>query len=239
MSFKYSGFGLLNFDEKKVLISKLENLIKEINTKSGISLECFLSTYDVWPWNQFGDIIVEDAQRGVAISLIFAFIVLLLTTQNIWVSLLSTFSISSIILQMMAMIKFNDWHFGIIQSICVIVFIGISVDYVAHIAHQFVHSTHQLRRNRTNEAYRQMGQTILGGALTSIFAGVFLVFCNVAILNQFGILFITTIVASFFSAIVFFPSILFIFGPDNKQGDLKEWVNIIKKKFNKEKIQSS
>jgi len=51
MSFKYSGFGLLNFDEKKALISKLENLIKEINTKSGISLECFLSTYDVWPWN--------------------------------------------------------------------------------------------------------------------------------------------------------------------------------------------
>lgn len=76
-----------------------------------------------------------------------------------------------------------------------------------------------------------MGQTILGGALTSIFAGIFLVFCNVGILSQFGVLFITTIVASFCSAIIFFPSILFIFGPDNKQGDLAEWAAIIKKKL--------
>jgi predicted RND superfamily exporter protein len=159
---------------------------------------------------------VGDAQQGVVFSLLFAFFVLLVTTQNIIVSILSTYSISSIILQMMAMIHFNDWTFGIIQSICVIVFIGISVDYVAHIAHQFVHTTQRLRRERTKEAYRQMGQTILGGALTSIFAGVFLVFCNVAILSQFGILFITTIIASFFTAVIFFPSILFILGPDHK-----------------------
>tara|TARA_B110000285_G_C14835993_1_gene473110 strand:- start:102 stop:353 length:252 start_codon:yes stop_codon:yes gene_type:complete len=81
-----------------------------------------------------------------------------------------------------------------------------------------------------------MGQTILGGALTSIFGGIFLGFCNVAILNQFGILFITTIVASFFSSIIFFPSILYILGPDDKQGDLKEWFNIIKKRVYKNKI---
>ena len=90
-----------------------------------------------------------------------------------------------------------------------------------------------LRKNRTDEAYRQMGQTILGGALTSIFAGVFLMFCNVAFLNQFGTLFITTIVASFMSSVVFFPSILYIFGPDGKQGDLKDWARIIKAKITK------
>ena len=83
-----------------------------------------------------------------------------------------------------------------------------------------------------------MGQTILGGALTSIFAGVFLMFCNVAFLNQFGILFITTIVASFLSSVVFFPSVLYIFGPDEKQGNLKEWANIIKRKLNRSKVNS-
>jgi len=83
-----------------------------------------------------------------------------------------------------------------------------------------------------------MGQTILGGALTSIFAGVFLMFCNVAFLNQFGILFITTIVASFLSSVVFFPSVLYIFGPDEKQGNLKEWANIIKRKLTISKVNS-
>lgn len=157
------------------------------------------------------------------------------TTWNFWVSLLSTYAIGSIILQMMAMIKLNGWTFGVIQSICVIVFIGISVDYVAHISHQFVHSTHKLRRDRMNEAYRQMGQTILGGALTSVFGGIFLVFCNVAILNQFGILFVTTILASFLTAVIFYPSILFILGPDDKQGDLKDWAEKIMEKLGKGK----
>jgi len=81
-----------------------------------------------------------------------------------------------------------------------------------------------------------MGQTILGGALTSIFGGIFLIFCNVAILSQFGILFVTTIVAAFLTAIIFFPSILFIFGPDHKQGDLREWAAIVMKRLGPKKI---
>lgn len=85
-----------------------------MNKKSGPSLECFLSTGEVWPWVRFNEIIVGDAQQGVVISLVFAFVVLFATTQNIIVSLLATYSISAIILQMMAMIKFNDWTFGII-----------------------------------------------------------------------------------------------------------------------------
>jgi predicted RND superfamily exporter protein len=132
----------------------MSKLVEDLNEKSGPSLSCYLSTFDVFPWVYFNEIIVVDAKQGVMISLIFAFCVLFATTQNIIVSLLATYSISAIILQMMAMIKFNNWTFGIIQSICVIVFIGMAVDYVAHIAHQYVHSTHQIKRNRTNEAYR-------------------------------------------------------------------------------------
>tara|TARA_B110001450_G_scaffold219929_1_gene215134 strand:+ start:497 stop:925 length:429 start_codon:yes stop_codon:yes gene_type:complete len=142
-----------------------------------------MSTKELFPWVKFNEIIVTDAEQGVMISLGFAFIVLIITTKNIIVSLLATYSISAIIVQMMAMISFNGWYFGIMQSICVIVFIGISVDYVSHMSHQYVHSTHQLKRNRVNEAYRQMGQTILGGALTSILAGCFMMLCNVALLN--------------------------------------------------------
>ena len=32
---------------------------------------------------------------------------------------------------------YMDWKFGLIESICVIVFIGISVDYVSHFSHMF------------------------------------------------------------------------------------------------------
>tara|TARA_B110000285_G_C15132135_1_gene624365 strand:+ start:3424 stop:3666 length:243 start_codon:yes stop_codon:yes gene_type:complete len=77
-----------------------------------------------------------------------------------------------------------------------------------------------------------MGQTILGGAVTSILASIFMMLCNVALLFQFGVLFLTTIVASFLSAVVFYPSILFILGPDGRIGDVKVVFETIKRKLN-------
>ena len=68
-----------------------------------------------------------------------------------------------------------NWKFGLIESICVIVFIGISVDYVSHFSHMFQHSNSKNRKEKTEYAFNQMGPTILGGALTSCFSGFFLI----------------------------------------------------------------
>jgi hypothetical protein len=88
-------------------------MVDDINKVSGPSLQCFMSTKELFPWVKFNEIIVTDAEQGVMISLSFAFIVLIITTKNIIVSLLATYSISAIIVQMMAMISFNGWYFGI------------------------------------------------------------------------------------------------------------------------------
>ena len=117
---------------------------------------------------------------------------------------------------MMSMIYLMDWKFGLIESICVIVFIGISVDYVSHFSHMFQHSNSKTRKEKTEYAYNQMGPTILGGALTSCFSGFFLIICNVAILNKFGILFLTTICSSFVTAVLILPALLYLIGPDTK-----------------------
>jgi hypothetical protein len=58
----------------------MEKMVVDMNEKSGPSLHCFLSTKEVWPWVRFNEIIVEDAQQGISISLAFAFLVLLVTT---------------------------------------------------------------------------------------------------------------------------------------------------------------
>lgn len=98
ISFSYKGFNSLNEADRRAFMAKLEAKIKEINDKSGPTLQCYLSSFDVFPWIRFNQIIVGDAQQGVMISLIFAFIVLFATTHNIIVSLLATYSISAIIL---------------------------------------------------------------------------------------------------------------------------------------------
>jgi len=65
-----------------------------------------------------------------------------------------------------------------------------------------------------------MGQTILGGALTSLLAGALLMVCQVSVLNKFGVLFVTTIIAAFLTSVVFLPSLLYVFGPDGNCGTL-------------------
>lgn len=72
-----------------------------------------------------------------------------------------------------------------------------------------------------NFAYQQMGQTIVGGALTSCISACFLIMCQADVLNKFGILLLTTIVASSIISLIFMPSMLYIFGPESEQGSFK------------------
>jgi predicted RND superfamily exporter protein len=67
-----------------------------------------------------------------------------------------------------------------------------------------------------------MGQTILAGALTSIFSALFLMLCQAASLNKFGVLLLITIASSMLSALIFLPSLFYIIGPNGKAGDLKQ-----------------
>ena len=52
--------------------------------------------------------------------------------------------------------------------------IGFAVDYIIHLSADFMHSTQPDRFNKMKQAYREMGISILSGAITTFGAGVFL-----------------------------------------------------------------
>ena len=108
-----------------------------------------------------------------------------------------------------------------IESACVIVFIGISFDYVIHICHEYIHCIHDLRKDRMDFSYKNMGETIFSGALTTSFSGIFLALCEANALNKFGVLLIITILASLIMALIFLPSLLYILGPQFRSGNIK------------------
>ena len=68
-------------------------------------------------------------------------------------------------------------------------------------------------------AYKNMGATILGGALTSVLSAIFLITCQTATLNKFGYLLLATIISSLLVSLIYFPAMIYIMGPENKQGD--------------------
>lgn len=130
-------------------------MIDEINKNSPVGINrCFMVADVTWTWLNFKSYLISDGFQGVCISLIFAFIIIFLTTKNFIVSVLSVFCITSIIAQTMSMINLLGWQFGLIESICIIVFVGISVDYVTHFAHMYIHAPFEDRKLRTDYAYQ-------------------------------------------------------------------------------------
>lgn len=113
--------------------------------------------FDHWAWQNLRSTVISSSVQGILLSLLFALIVMILTTGNVWVSVLAIFSISSVKFCLMGVIKINGGNFGIIESTCMIVFIGLSVDYIAHVSHQYTESRDSTRLERTNFALGQMG----------------------------------------------------------------------------------
>ena len=151
--------------------------------------------------------------QGILLSIVMAFIVLVFSTGNLRISFIAIWCISSIILSLLSMIALLEWKFGMIESTCVIVFIGISVDYVVHICHNYTHALELSPKARMDHAYRQIGKAIVGGALTSCFSAGFLIVCQASSLNKFGVLLLTTILCSMLTALIMLPSILYVVGP--------------------------
>ena len=71
------------------------------------------------------------------LCLIFAFIVLILTTQNIIIAALSVFTIGGVLSSVMGVIYLVGWKLGIAESLGLDLFVGFSVDFVVHVAHQY------------------------------------------------------------------------------------------------------
>mmetsp|Transcript_19326 Transcript_19326/g.1710 ORF Transcript_19326/g.1710 Transcript_19326/m.1710 type:complete len:86 (-) Transcript_19326:445-702(-) len=78
----------------------------------------------------------------MTISLAFACVVLLFSTHNIIISIYSIISISGIVVSVIAIMELSGWELGIAESITIVILIGLSVDFVVHLANHYVESVY-------------------------------------------------------------------------------------------------
>jgi predicted RND superfamily exporter protein len=117
-----------------------------INKESSDSMQGFQTAYDNWALLYMHELFISNAIQNIFFSILFSLIILIITTGNVYISFIAIFCITSIVLNLMGVISFLGWKFGMVESTCVIVFIGISIDYVVHICHQYVHSIYDDRK---------------------------------------------------------------------------------------------
>ena len=67
-------------------------------------------------------------------------------TLNIITTIYCVIAIAGILGSILAIIQIIGWELGVSESLAMIVFVGLSVDYVVHIAHHYCESVHLTRK---------------------------------------------------------------------------------------------
>ena len=151
------------------------------------------------------------AMTGLAIMLGVAMLSLTISTGNVIVAMLALLCIVAIILNILAVIFLLKWDIGIAESICIVVAVGFSFDYVAHLVNAYVESEEVERFERTRIS-------VIAGATFTFLAGCMLLFAKLVMLFKFGVLIVTTIGFSVLWILVFLPAFLHTVGPRDNMG---------------------
>merc|ERR1711939_83732 len=104
---------------------------------------------------------------------------------------------------------------GTVESICLTILAGFSVDYVVHLAHAFVQAEKEQRSDKVRSALDEIGVSVLAGMLTSASAAVALMLCQLQFFHKFGVFLMLTVSMSWIWANVSFMASMAVFGPDD------------------------
>jgi hypothetical protein len=167
---------------------------------------------------------LTSAFSGMAIALPLAFIVLMISTRNWIISIFAIMDIIGVISCELCVMYIAGWKFGMVESITVIMVIGFSVDYVVHLANSYLESQGETRLERMSFALLTMGVSVVSGAITTMLSGFMLVFPSYVFFYKMGWIIVTTVLLAVMWAMIFFPSIVALWGPEGDTGDINKYL---------------
>eukprot|EP00750_Incisomonas_marina_P031230 INCI7785.2.p1 GENE.INCI7785.2~~INCI7785.2.p1 ORF type:complete len:1466 (+),score=281.45 INCI7785.2:324-4721(+) len=167
-----------------------------------------------WVFLNTQDLLISGAFSGSGISLVVAFFVLWVATGNIVVTAVASSCMLCVTVCIMGMMFVLGWELGTIESISATILVGLSVDYVVHIAQAYVEADAVKRVDRVQLALYEMGSTVFGGAMTSLGASAMLFGCWIQYFFKFGGFMFLTIALSFLFCFLFFMPLMMICGPN-------------------------
>jgi len=99
--------------------------------------------------------------------------------------------------------------------------VGLTVDYVVHLAEGYHMSPRVNRKSRVQDMLEMMGISVFSGACTTLGASVFMFFGQIQFIVRFGIFMFCTIGFSLVFSLGLFTTMMGIIGPSSDTGDIK------------------
>ena len=151
--------------------------------------------------------LIASAIRGFVISLMLALVVSLTVTRSVIVSAAATACIGASSLGFVGLQGLLGWPFGVIESICATIVVGIACDYTMHVAVTMVRHGGDLR-----QALSLTGPPLCAAAATTTVGGAALLPCTLLLFSRFGAFVVVTVATAFGFALVVLPALLLCSG---------------------------
>jgi predicted RND superfamily exporter protein len=167
--------------------------------------------------------LMTNAWSALGASLFCAFFVVLVAAQSATLAFLATVSVGAVAASFVAFLVMNGWRMGVAESTCVTVLVGLSLDYVLHVAGAYAEAPEETlcdKRARAFWATTATLKSVFAGASTTVAAASFLLFkCDASFFKTFGAFVLWTASVSSVFASVVFPATCALWGPEARRAD--------------------
>ncbi|XP_020845999.1 patched domain-containing protein 3 [Phascolarctos cinereus] len=222
---EYKGDVQVNETAKEILSSR--SFIQSINVSTAVkekmmlnqlrstAAQCDIPLTVYHPsfiyYDQYS-VIIDNTIQNVVVAAAAVLIISLLFIPNPLCSLWVTFAISSVIVGVAGFMSYWDVNLDSISMINLIICIGFSVDFSAHISYAFVSSESMDVNQKAIEALNLLGYPVVQGATSTIIGVVVLAAANAYIFRtSFKIMFLVILFGAA-HGLIFIPVFLTFFG---------------------------
>jgi hypothetical protein len=188
----------------------------------------FQTADGVWVSMQMDKVLQDTAILGMALSLLLAAIVLLISTANWWVTLLAMVSLACVVASFVALFVLAEFQLEIVSSITFAVLVGLASDYSIHVAIGYHSSLEPTRFGKVRSSLVELGVSVASACVTTAGASSLLLFAEITFFSKFGIFMVMIALLSAFFAFFGLTTLLMIVGPEGNQGEIG-WLKKLKK----------
>lgn len=201
-------------------VTTVEGWLKEIMKTAPVGMKNAWFISDL----QFFDLqktLSKDTMIAITIAMVVSFFVLLLVTFNVLLSLYAILTVTFTIFTIVAVLVLMGWKLNVLECISICSAIGLSIDFSLIYSVHYRMSGESERKSSTHASLSQMLGPTLMVALTTAFAGVFMLLSDVLAYIQLGKFLIIVMSISWLYATFFLMSLLRICGPQYECGQFK------------------
>ncbi|XP_045187392.2 uncharacterized protein LOC123545146 [Mercenaria mercenaria] len=211
----------LGYAEGIPIMNKWEDFVNAEMTKMPVGMKNgFQTTRYIWHWLIVSEMLAKNAMYGIIIGVSLALPILIIATRNIITGCLATFSMCCSTVCVIGVIPLGGWKLGVLESLNMCMVVGLTVDYVVHLAEGYTLSLHKDRFSRVRDMLDEMAVSVFFGAITTLGASMFMFIAQLSFFLQFGIFMFSTIGFSLFFAMGMFVTLMGLCGPQGDTGNL-------------------